>query len=75
MIDTIATANYERFASSVKEFAVYGSPVYPTASWAFLGYFQADDTSDLQAFAVNTATWTKWVWWCVSKVGMCVWSG
>lgn len=59
MIDAIATANYERFSSSVKEFVVYGSAIYPTDSWSFLGYFEADDKSVLQVFPLTTSSWTK----------------
>lgn len=59
MIDTIATANYERFSSSVKEFVVYGSTIYPTDSWSFLGYFEANDKSELQVFPLTTSSWTK----------------
>ena len=60
LIDAIATSNYERFSSSVKDFLVYGSAVYPTISWSFIGYFRAEDTSELQVFNVSTTLWVKW---------------
>lgn len=59
LIDSIATSNFERFSSSVKDFLVYGSAVYPTISWSYIGYFQAKDKSDLQVFNVTTTTWVK----------------
>lgn len=61
MIDAIATANYERFSSSIREFAVYSSTVYPTSSWTFLGYFEALDSSELQVFNVTASVWSKFV--------------
>lgn len=61
VVDASAVANYERFASSIRGFVVYGSTVYPTQSWGFLGYFKASDSSELQVFPVDVATWTKWV--------------
>lgn len=61
MIDTIATANYERFSSSVHEFALYGSAVYPTSTWSFLGYFEAMDSSELQVFNVTASVWSKYI--------------
>ncbi|OAO17782.1 SAD1, spindle pole body-associated protein [Blastocystis sp. ATCC 50177/Nand II] len=61
LIDSIATSNFERFSSSVKDFLVYGSAVYPTISWSFIGYFRAKDKSDLQVFNVTTTTWVKYI--------------
>jgi len=52
-VEFVVVSNKERHASSVHRFRVWLSSEYPTDSWAQIGYFEADDSYDDQAFEVE----------------------
>jgi hypothetical protein len=52
-VRTVTIANYEKYASSVKEFQILGSQAYPSRQWVVLGTFTAKDSFGEQSFSVT----------------------
>ncbi|CAD8066490.1 unnamed protein product [Paramecium primaurelia] len=49
-LETITFINKELYSSTIKNFQVYGSVVYPTKEWELLGNFYAEDSNEWQIF-------------------------
>lgn len=54
-IDTLVTANFEYFSSTVREFRVSVSKKYPAVGWRELGRFVGENTRKEQIFHINQA--------------------
>ncbi|KAM3143146.1 hypothetical protein pb186bvf_004732 [Paramecium bursaria] len=52
-LDTIQFVNMELYSSTINNFKIYASVLYPTDEWDFLGQFQAQDTNQWQTFQTN----------------------
>ncbi|CAD8200992.1 unnamed protein product [Paramecium octaurelia] len=52
-LEAITFINKELYSSSIKNFQVYGSVVYPTKEWELLGNFFAEDTNEWQIFNLD----------------------
>lgn len=62
LIDTIVLANYEFFSSIFRTFKVSVSDRYPAKEWKELGIYEARNTREIQAFAVeNPLIWARYV--------------
>lgn len=61
LVVTIAIANHEFYSSNVKQFELWGSLVYPTEEWDFLGRFEADNIRVTQTFKVNEPKWVRYL--------------
>ncbi|CAD8122542.1 unnamed protein product [Paramecium sonneborni] len=49
-LETIYFINKEFYSSTIKNFKVFGSIVYPTESWDFLQAFESEDINEWQSF-------------------------
>ncbi|CAD8095909.1 unnamed protein product [Paramecium sonneborni] len=49
-LEIITIINKELYSSTIKNFQVYGSVVYPTKEWELLGNFLAEDSNEWQIF-------------------------
>ncbi|CAD8202055.1 unnamed protein product [Paramecium octaurelia] len=49
-LETIYFINKEFYSSTIKNFKVFGSIVYPTQAWDFLQAFESEDVNDWQSF-------------------------
>ncbi|GAD91957.1 Sad1/UNC domain protein [Paecilomyces variotii No. 5] len=62
LVDTIVLANYEFFSSIFRTFRVSVSDRYPAKEWKELGVYEARNTREIQAFAVeNPLIWARYV--------------
>lgn len=61
LVVTIAIANHEFYSSNVKQFELWGSLVYPTEEWVFLGRFEADNIRVTQTFKLNEPKWVRYL--------------
>lgn len=57
----IELANYELFSSTLKDFTVYFSDVYPANDWKVVGSFTAADLRALQTFDLNQVGFGKYI--------------
>jgi hypothetical protein len=61
ILDEIELANFEHYASSIKEFEVLGSATHPTTSWMQLGTFLALPTTQKQLFSLPGKEWVRFI--------------
>lgn len=62
LVDTVVLANYEFFSSIFRTFRVSVSDRYPAKQWRELGVFEARNTREVQAFAVeNPLIWARYL--------------
>ncbi|KAL1954671.1 hypothetical protein VTO42DRAFT_823 [Malbranchea cinnamomea] len=62
LVDTIVLANFEFFSSIFRTFRVSVSDRYPAKQWRELGTYQAANTREVQAFAVeNPLIWARYL--------------
>ena len=61
-IKALQLANYELFSSSVNEFKIFTSEVYPPKEWVEIGSFSTESNRNLQKFAIaNDRLYSKFV--------------
>ncbi|RZC10139.1 SUN domain-containing protein 4 isoform E [Glycine soja] len=61
LVKTIEIANFEHHSSNFKEFELYGSLVYPTDAWIFLGNFTASNVKQAQRFVLEEQKWMRYI--------------
>ncbi|KAG5065959.1 hypothetical protein JHK86_009690 [Glycine max] len=61
LVKTIEIANFEHHSSNFKEFELYGSLVYPTEAWIFLGNFTASNVKQAQRFVLEEQKWMRYI--------------
>ncbi|KAJ8769993.1 hypothetical protein K2173_009075 [Erythroxylum novogranatense] len=61
LVDTIEMANFEHHSSSLKDFELLGSLVYPTDVWANLGNFTAANVKQAQRFTLQDPKWVRYL--------------
>ncbi|KAL3641509.1 hypothetical protein CASFOL_016477 [Castilleja foliolosa] len=61
LVDTIEIANFEHHSSTLKDFELLGSPVYPTDSWVKLGNFTGANVKHAQRFVLPEPKWVRYV--------------
>lgn len=62
LVDTVVLANYEFFSSIFRTFRVSVSDRYPAKVWKELGVFEARNTREVQAFAIeNPLIWARYL--------------
>lgn len=61
LIDAVRIANFEHYSSNFKDFELYGSLVYPTESWDFLGSFVAANVKHKQCFKLPEPKWVRYL--------------
>ncbi|XP_047325690.1 SUN domain-containing protein 4-like [Impatiens glandulifera] len=61
LVDTIEVANFEHHSSTLKDFELLGSLVYPTDSWAKLGNYIAGNTKHAQRFVLEEPKWVRYL--------------
>ncbi|GFQ05799.1 uncharacterized protein slp1 [Phtheirospermum japonicum] len=61
LVDTIEIANFEHHSSTLKDFELLGSPVYPTDSWVKLGDFTGANVKHAQRFVLPEPKWVRYV--------------
>ena len=54
LLETVELANYEHYASSIRDFTLYGSSVYPVEQWTLLGHFHAPLSHHAHFFTLPT---------------------
>lgn len=57
----IEIANHELFSSTLKDFTVYFSDIYPAMDWKLVGQFTASDMRALQTFDLNQVGFGKFI--------------
>jgi len=66
LLDMVELVNREHYSSSVQQFSLYGSNVYPTDEWAPLGRFWADETQQAQYWRLDAGDYAvryvKLIW-------------
>ncbi|KAL3693834.1 hypothetical protein R1sor_007485 [Riccia sorocarpa] len=60
-VDTVVIANFEFHSANMKDFEVYGSPVYPTKEWILLGQFRAENVRHRQKFTIDDPKLVRYV--------------
>ncbi|KAL2633923.1 hypothetical protein R1flu_005402 [Riccia fluitans] len=60
-VDTVVIANFEFHSANLKDFEVYGSPVYPTNEWILLGQFRAENVRHRQKFTIEDPKLVRYV--------------
>ncbi|KAJ4967583.1 hypothetical protein NE237_019432 [Protea cynaroides] len=61
LVDTIDIANFEHYSSSLKDFELLGSLVYPTDYWIRLGNFTAGNVKHAQRFVLQEPKWVRYL--------------
>ncbi|KAG9131846.1 hypothetical protein Leryth_016574 [Lithospermum erythrorhizon] len=61
LVDTIEIANFEHYSSKLKEFELFGSPLFPTDTWTKLGNFTADNVKHAQRFVLPEPKWVRYM--------------
>lgn len=61
LVDTIAIANFEHYSSTLKDFQLLGSSVYPTDEWIKLGNFTAANVKHAQRFPLQEPKWVRYL--------------
>ena len=65
-LDMIELINREHYSSSIQQFSLYGSNVYPTEEWVALGRFWADETQQAQYWRLDAGDYAvryvKLIW-------------
>ncbi|KAG9136699.1 hypothetical protein Leryth_004469 [Lithospermum erythrorhizon] len=61
LVDTIEIANFEHYSSKLKEFELFGSPVFPTDTWTKLGNFTAENVKQAQRFVLPEPKWIRYM--------------
>ncbi|KAK2385755.1 SUN domain-containing protein [Trifolium repens] len=61
LVDTIEIANFEHYSSNLKDFELYGSLIYPTDVWIFLGNFTASNVKQAQRFVLQEPKWVRYL--------------
>lgn len=62
LVDTVVIANYEFFSSIFRTFKISVSDRYPAKQWREVGTYEAANTREVQAFAVeNPLIWARYI--------------
>ena len=62
LVDTVVLANYEFFSSIFRTFRISVSDRYPAKQWREIGTYEAANTREVQAFAVeNPLIWARYL--------------
>ncbi|KAH7424605.1 hypothetical protein KP509_11G015300 [Ceratopteris richardii] len=61
LVVEIILANHEFYSSNVREFAVWGSLIYPTDEWILLGKFEAENSRVSQVFILKEPQWVRYM--------------
>ncbi|CAA6667778.1 unnamed protein product [Spirodela intermedia] len=61
LVDSVEMANFEHYSSSVRDFQLRSSLVYPTDSWEELGSFTAANVKQAQRFALREPKWARYL--------------
>ncbi|KAL3638603.1 hypothetical protein CASFOL_016510 [Castilleja foliolosa] len=61
LVDTIKIANFEHHSSTLKDFELLGSPVYPTDLWVKLGDFTGANVKHAQRFVLPEPKWVRYL--------------
>ncbi|KAG6551185.1 hypothetical protein Mapa_007421 [Marchantia paleacea] len=52
-VDTVVVSNFEFHSANLKDFEIFGSPVYPAKEWILMGKFRAENVRHRQKFSVE----------------------
>ena len=70
LLESLEIANFEHYASSISDFTLYGSSVYPSEQWSELGHFHAPLSHHPHLFSLPTRDYAvrylklRWdTWW------------
>nr|GMD19458.1 SUN domain-containing protein 4-like isoform X1 [Ipomoea batatas]GME19596.1 SUN domain-containing protein 4-like isoform X1 [Ipomoea batatas] len=61
LVDTVEIGNFEHYSSTLKDFELLGSPVYPTDTWVKLGNFTAGNVKHAQRFVLPEPKWVRYM--------------
>eukprot|EP00268_Persea_americana_P068914 TRINITY_DN9691_c0_g1_i1.p1 TRINITY_DN9691_c0_g1~~TRINITY_DN9691_c0_g1_i1.p1 ORF type:complete len:606 (+),score=127.68 TRINITY_DN9691_c0_g1_i1:245-2062(+) len=61
LLDTIEIANFEHYASNLKDFELLSSLLYPTDSWVKIGNFTATNVKHAQRFVLEEPKWARYL--------------
>ncbi|KAG8375124.1 hypothetical protein BUALT_Bualt10G0067700 [Buddleja alternifolia] len=61
LVDAVKIANFEHYSSSLKDFELSGSLVYPTETWNMLGSFVAANVKHVQCFKLPEPKWVRYL--------------
>ncbi|KAH7307525.1 hypothetical protein KP509_22G063700 [Ceratopteris richardii] len=61
LVVEIVMANHEFYSSNVREFALWGSLIYPTDEWVSLGKFEAENNRASQIFRLKEPQWVRYL--------------
>ncbi|KAG8378556.1 hypothetical protein BUALT_Bualt08G0149200 [Buddleja alternifolia] len=61
LVDSVEIANFEHHSSNLKDFELFGNPVYPTDSWVTLGKFTAANVKHAQRFVLPEPKWVRYL--------------
>ncbi|OAE24071.1 hypothetical protein AXG93_2402s1300 [Marchantia polymorpha subsp. ruderalis] len=60
-VDTVVISNFEFHSANLKDFEIFGSPVYPAKEWILMGKFRAENVRHRQKFSVEDPQLVRYI--------------